>query len=63
VRQESIANPPVGPTLRPPTKPQPRAGANKQPSYGELNGMRPVVNPATNLPVPPKAAPKTPKKP
>lgn len=64
VRQESIANPPVGPTLRPPPKPQPRAGANKQPSYGELNGMRPAVNPATNLPVPPKAAPpKTPKKP
>lgn len=67
VRQESIANPPVGPTLRPPTKPQPRGAANKvlttQPTYGALNGARPAVNPATNLPVaPPKPAPK-PKKP
>lgn len=66
VRQESIANPPVGPTLRPPPKPQPRGAANKvlttQPSYGALNGARPAVNPATNLPVAPKPAPK-PKKP
>jgi hypothetical protein len=66
VRQESIANPPVGPTLRPPPKPQPRGAANKvltrQPSYGALNGARPAVNPATNLPVVPKPAPK-PKKP
>lgn len=66
VRQESIANPPVGPTLRPPTKPQPRGAANKvlttQPSYGSLNGARPAVNPATNMPVAPKPAPK-PKKP
>jgi hypothetical protein len=67
VRQESIANPPVGPTLRPPTKPQPRGAANKvlttQPSYGALNGgAPPVVNPATNLPAAPKPKPK-PKKP
>jgi hypothetical protein len=67
VRQESIANPPVGPTLRPqPPKPQPRGAANKvlrtQPSYGALNGAPPVVNPATNMPVAPKPAPK-PKKP
>jgi len=66
VRQESIANPPVGPTLRPPPKPQPRGAANKilttQPTYGALNGARPAVNPATNLPVKPKPAPK-PKKP
>jgi uncharacterized protein DUF4124 len=66
VRQESIANPPVGPALRPSTKPQPRAGANKvltsQPSYGALNGSRAAINPATNLPVAPKPAPK-PKKP
>lgn len=67
VRQESIANPPVGPTLRPqPPKPQPRGAANKllttQPSYGSLNGAPPVVNPATNMPVKPKPAPK-PKKP
>jgi uncharacterized protein DUF4124 len=67
VRQESLANPPVGPTLRPrPPKPQPRGAANKvlttQPSYGSLNGARPAVNPATNMPVAPKPAPK-PKKP
>jgi hypothetical protein len=67
VRQESIANPPVGPTVRPnPPKRQPRGAANKvlttQPSYGSLNGSRPAVNPATNLPVAPKPAPK-PKKP
>lgn len=67
VRQESIANPPTGPTLRPqPPKPQPRGAANKlpttQPSYGALNGAPQAVNPATNLPVAPKPAPK-PKKP
>ena len=67
VRQESIANPPVGPTLRPPTKPQPRGAANKvlttQPTYSALNGARSAVNPKTNLPVAaPKPAPK-PKKP
>jgi len=65
VRQESIANPPVGPTLRPPPKPQPRA-SNKlpasQPSYGALNGAPAVINPATNLPVVAKPPPK-PKKP
>jgi Domain of unknown function (DUF4124) len=54
VRQESIANPPVGPALRPPP-PKP------QPSYGALNGSRPAINPATNLPVV-KTEPK-PKKP
>jgi hypothetical protein len=66
VRQESIAQPPVGPSLRPPPKPQPRAGANKplttQPTYGALNGARPPIDPATNLPVVTKPAPK-PKKP
>ncbi|HKR34377.1 MAG TPA: DUF4124 domain-containing protein [Steroidobacteraceae bacterium] len=67
VRQESIAQPPTGPSLRPPPKPQPRTGAaNKplttQPSYGALNGARPAVDPATNLPVVTKPAPK-PKKP
>jgi hypothetical protein len=66
VRQESVAQPPVGPTLRQPTKPRPRGAANKvlttQPSYGSLNGALPAVNPATNLPVAPKPAPK-PKKP
>jgi uncharacterized protein DUF4124 len=67
VRQESIAQPPVGPSLRPPPpKPQPRASANKltttQPTYGALNGARPAIDPATNLPVVTKPAPK-PKKP
>lgn len=63
VRQESIANPPVGPSQRPPPKPQPRGAANKmpttQPTYGALNGGTPVIDPATNLPVVKKPAPKT----
>jgi hypothetical protein len=54
VRRESIAQPPVGPSQRPPPKPQPRAG-NKvlttQPTYGALNGGPPVIDPATNRPV------------
>jgi hypothetical protein len=62
IRQESIANPPVGPSQRPPPKPQPRGAANKmpttQPSYGALSGGRPVIDPATNLPVVKKPAPK-----
>ena len=65
VRQESVAQPPTGPSLRPPPKPQPRprAAGNKlltqQPSYGALNGnSRPVIDPATNLPVVKKPAPK-----
>lgn len=53
VRQESVAKPPVGPSLKPP--PKPRTGSNKpltqQPSYGTLNGAPPAMNPATNLPV------------
>jgi uncharacterized protein DUF4124 len=63
VRQESIAQPPVGPSLRPPPpKPTPRA-ANKlpstQPSYGALNGSaHQAIDPATNLPVVKKHAPK-----
>lgn len=62
VRQESMANPPVGPAMRPPPKPQPRPNAaNKlpslQPSYAGLNGGRRAINPATNLPYGPK--PKT----
>src|SRR5690606_33131205 len=55
VRQQSVAQPPVGPALRPPPKPQPR-GANKlptsQPSYAALNGQRAPINPATNAPKP-----------
>ena len=62
VRQESVAQPPVGPSLRPPPpKPQPRA-SNKvlttQPSYGALHSTPEVIDPATNLPVVKKPAPK-----
>jgi hypothetical protein len=60
VHQESAAQPPVGPSLRPPPKPQPRAG-NKmqttQPSYAALNPARTApIDPATNLPVVTKPA-------
>lgn len=59
VRQESVAQPPVGPALRPPPKPQP-SGSNKlpksQPSYAALNGQRPPIDPVTNLPKSQKAA-------
>jgi hypothetical protein len=63
VRQESIAQPPVGPALRPPPKPRPTGGAaNKlpqaQPSYAALNGARAQVDPATNAPVRPRPAAK-----
>jgi len=64
VRQESVASPPVGPSLRPPPpKPTPRGAANKvltqQPTYGALNGgAAPAIDPATNLPVVKKYAPK-----
>jgi hypothetical protein len=63
VRRESIAQPPVGPSLRPPPKPTPRPrGANKlpatQPTYGALNGAPAAIDPATNLPVVRKPAPK-----
>ncbi|HEX7011723.1 MAG TPA: DUF4124 domain-containing protein [Steroidobacteraceae bacterium] len=58
VRQTSIAQPPVGPALRPPPKP-PRTSGNKlpsrQPTYAELHGSPPKIDPRTNLPVkPPK---------
>jgi hypothetical protein len=59
VRQASVANPPVGPSLRPPPKPRTNRSGNragnklpsKQPSYADLNGAQPKINPATNLPV------------
>ena len=67
VRQESIANPPVGPALRPPPKPRPGGAANKtpaqQPSYAALNGARPQIDPATNAPVRTKPAPQAGPKP
>jgi hypothetical protein len=55
VRQESIAQPPVGPALRPPPKPRAQEAGNKlrtkQPSYAALNGAHPTINPRTNKPV------------
>ncbi|HMN44739.1 MAG TPA: DUF4124 domain-containing protein [Povalibacter sp.] len=68
VRQESAAQPPTGPALRPPPKPQPRAG-NKmpasQPTYAALNPAVSAakIDPATNRPVVQKPAvkPSTPK--
>ena len=60
VRQESIAQPPVGPSLGQPPKPVPRPRPQntarnkvltKQPSYDALNGGRPEMNPDTNRPV------------
>ncbi len=66
VRQESVAQPPVGPALRPPPKPQPRAGnklQTSQPAYAALNPQSASIDPATNLPVvvkPATAKPTTP---
>jgi hypothetical protein len=65
VRQESIAKPPVGPTMRPPPKPRTNAG-NKlptaQPSYAALNGAQSItVDPRTNLPPKAKPAPAGPR--
>jgi hypothetical protein len=54
VRQTSIAQPPVGPTLRqPPPKPRPSSNkpATSQPSYNALNGQRAPIDPRTNAPV------------
>jgi len=56
VRQESVAQPPTGPALRPPPKPQPRAGnkANtSQPTYAALTATPPTaaVDPVTNRPI------------
>jgi hypothetical protein len=64
LRQESIAKPPVGPTLRNPPKPRTSAG-NKmrrtQPSYQALNGGPAQIDPRTNLPVKTQPAPGGPK--
>jgi hypothetical protein len=71
VRQESIAQPPVGPSLGQPPKPVPRPRPQntaknkvltKQPTYDALNGGLPQIDPATNRPVvkkklPPKGKP------
>lgn len=65
VRQQSIAQPPVGPALRNPPKPRTSAG-NKmrttQPSYAALNGGAAQIDPRTNLPVKTQPAPAGPKK-
>jgi hypothetical protein len=64
VRQESAAQPPVGPAMR--SKPPKRAAGNKlttkQPSYAALNGGKATIDPRTNLPVSTKPAPVTPPK-
>jgi hypothetical protein len=55
VRQESVAQPPVGPALRPTPKPRGQGAANKlrssQPSYAALNGQQSRIDPRTNKPV------------
>jgi hypothetical protein len=56
VRQESAAQPPVGPTLRNPPKPPSRTSRNdnklrtSQPSYSALNGGPATIDPKTNMP-------------
>ncbi|MFC4310217.1 DUF4124 domain-containing protein [Steroidobacter flavus] len=60
VRQESIANPPVGPAMRN-NKPKRTAGnklTTKQQSYQALNGGKAAIDPSTNLPVKTKPAQK-----
>lgn len=60
VRQESGAQPPVGPALRNPPKPRQSAGnkmQTSQPNYSALNGGKPRIDPSTNLPIAPKPAP------
>ncbi|HEY0939026.1 MAG TPA: DUF4124 domain-containing protein [Steroidobacter sp.] len=65
VRQESAAQPPVGPALRN-NKPKRTAGnkmPTKQPTYAALNGDTPAIDPRTNMPVvkPAKPTPAGPK--
>ncbi|GFE78341.1 hypothetical protein GCM10011487_03410 [Steroidobacter agaridevorans] len=64
VRQESGAQPPVGPAMR--SKPPKRAAGNKlvtkQPSFAALNGSKAAIDPRTNLPVKTKPAPVVPPK-
>jgi hypothetical protein len=60
VRQESVAQPPVGPGVRPSPKPQRTGAAAKpltsQPTYAALNGSMAQIDPATNKPVVTKPA-------
>lgn len=65
VRQESAAQPPVGPALRN-NKPKRTAGnkmPTKQPTYAALNGDTPAIDPRTNMPVVTKPKPKSDPKP
>jgi hypothetical protein len=66
VQQVSIAQPPVGPGVRPPAKPQ-RQGSTKplisQPSYAALNGARASIDPRTNRPTVTLPRPTPPKQP
>lgn len=61
VRQESAAQPPVGPALRNNNNKPGRSAGNKmrtsQPSYAALNGGMPKMDPRTNRPVITKPAP------
>lgn len=59
VRQESAAQPPVGPSMRPPPKPRPSSSTKRtsQPTYAALNPTRPQIDPATNKVIVPKAKP------
>lgn len=52
VRQTSVAQPPVGPALRPAPRPQRTSNkpASSQPSYAALHGSQPDIDPATNAP-------------
>jgi hypothetical protein len=54
VRQESTAQPPVGPALKPPPKRRTSGLSNKlpvtQPGFGDLNGQRAKIDPRTNAP-------------
>jgi hypothetical protein len=63
VRQESVAKPPTGPTMRNPSKS--RSSGNKmrstQPTYQALNGGRGQIDPDTNMPVKVQPAPGGPK--
>lgn len=54
VRQESVAKPPVGPTLRTPPKRTSNSGnkmRSTQPTYQALNGGGAQIDPDTNMPV------------
>ena len=66
VRQESVAQPPVGPAMQSQPKPQPRGASNKmpgsQPTYASLNGGRKTdIDPVTNRPAGAKPLPAGPK--